>query len=145
MCIEHDDVTGLRTQNMNHIGLVALKAQIMRFIVQSILLQRYRRWDILIYNIMGRFYANYMAGVKSSHYDCSHTVTRRSYYVIMIIDIHHTQESCSTSVTLDLMHIKPLPRSSMSQAYHIQERIRGVDLALWDHSWCRNNLQRCQG
>ena len=31
---------------MNHIGLVALKAQIMRFIVQSILLQEYRRWDI---------------------------------------------------------------------------------------------------
>jgi hypothetical protein len=32
---------------MSHIGLVALKAQIMGFIVQSILLQRYRRWDIL--------------------------------------------------------------------------------------------------
>ena len=31
---------------MSHIGLVALKAQIMRFIVQSLLLQRYRRWDI---------------------------------------------------------------------------------------------------
>ena len=31
---------------MNHIGLVALKGQIMRFIVQPILLQEYRRWDI---------------------------------------------------------------------------------------------------
>jgi hypothetical protein len=36
----------LRIQIMSHIGLVALKAQIMGFIVQSILLQRYRRWDI---------------------------------------------------------------------------------------------------
>ena len=26
-------------------------------------------WDI--YNTMGGFYANYMAGVKSSHYDCT--------------------------------------------------------------------------
>ena len=36
---------------MNHIGLVALKAQIMRFIVQSIVLQRYRRWDIFMNNV----------------------------------------------------------------------------------------------
>ena len=30
------------------------------------------------YNIMGRFYANYMAGVKSSHYDheAAATITR---------------------------------------------------------------------
>ena len=34
---------------MNHIVLVG---QIMRFIVQSILLQRYRRWDIIISSYM---------------------------------------------------------------------------------------------
>ena len=36
----------LRGQIMNHIGLVPLKAQIMRFIGLSVLLQKYRRWDI---------------------------------------------------------------------------------------------------
>ena len=87
-------------------------------------------WDI--YNIMGRFYANYMAGVKSSNYDYTQSQGGALSYAIMIIDIHHTQESCSISATTDLMHAKPLPRSSMSQAYHVRERIRGVDLALWD-------------
>ena len=40
---------------MNHIGLVALKGQIMRFIVQPILLQEYRRWDIYVENHQGQF------------------------------------------------------------------------------------------